>query len=441
MKVEDEVRLQAKLSLDTSEAERDLEKLGSKGTPLKVSIPKDQKIELPKESMKEVKKLFSDDKGLKNMSRILRGASGGVRGLTSALGSIAVPLGIVSGIVILISRLLRGTDTGKQISRSLTHIVDTIRDGLAPALAVVGEIFDALADVFEELRPVMREIGVQLANGLIIVLDLVKALKPLISLLSDLLVLSYQFFGMSGLSREAILSKTSTTATKLTGIRSSLDTWETVGIEDTLKDISESSNSIAEDVGNSIDGVTSSLSSINETLSSWSGWASSFYHAFDPIFDPLKKWLFQRDPDEPTFGEATKDFVEGIKEGTKEFGQNFKEKVVQPIKGLFSYLGSKIKHAVKRDFGFADGGTLDIGAQVWAMNEPGNPEFIFNAGGHDTVINKQILSDALYDALVRAGKGGKQELEVKVAPGTPSGPRELAQWLLPSLRFLIARGG
>ena len=86
-----------------------------------------------------------------------------------------------------------------------------------------------------------------------------------------------------------------------------------------------------------------------------------------------------------------------------------------------------------------DGGTLGRGAQIWAMNEKGNPEFIFNAGGHDTVINADILTNAMYNALMRANADKPQVLEVSVKEGMAAGPRELAQMLLPSLQFLIKR--
>ena len=87
---------------------------------------------------------------------------------------------------------------------------------------------------------------------------------------------------------------------------------------------------------------------------------------------------------------------------------------------------------------WADGGTLDIGAQIWGMNEKGNPEFLFNAGGHDTVINAEILEDAMYRAAVKADKqSGARELKVSIKEGTPAGPRELVQWILPTLKFSL----
>ena len=84
---------------------------------------------------------------------------------------------------------------------------------------------------------------------------------------------------------------------------------------------------------------------------------------------------------------------------------------------------------------------MQTGTQIWGMNEQGNPEFMFNAGGRDTVVNADILAEAVYSGVVRAisGKQTTQRIEVGVKEGTPAGPRELAQWLLPSLKFALGR--
>lgn len=100
-------------------------------------------------------------------------------------------------------------------------------------------------------------------------------------------------------------------------------------------------------------------------------------------------------------------------------------------------VGDFLAGVVGKGWLWADGGTLGIGAQMWGMNEQGNPEFLFNAGGHDTVINKEILSDAMYNALVRANGSKNLHLEVSVKPGTPAGPKEIVQMLLPSLKFAL----
>ena len=85
----------------------------------------------------------------------------------------------------------------------------------------------------------------------------------------------------------------------------------------------------------------------------------------------------------------------------------------------------------------ADGGTLGQGAQIWGMNEQGNPEFLFNAGGHDTVINADILAEAVASGVKRAQGSGFSRIEVSVKEGVSAGPRELAQWLLPALKFSL----
>lgn len=52
--------------------------------------------------------------------------------------------------------------------------------------------------------------------------------------------------------------------------------------------------------------------------------------------------------------------------------------------------------------GYANGGSLDLGTQVWGMNEKGNPEFMFNAGGYDSVINADILERAIANGTASA---------------------------------------
>ena len=68
---------------------------------------------------------------------------------------------------------------------------------------------------------------------------------------------------------------------------------------------------------------------------------------------------------------------------------------------------------------FYDGGSLDMGTQIWGMNEKGNPEFMFNAGGYDSVINADILEKAIArgteSAIISSGllASSNQELIIK----------------------------
>jgi hypothetical protein len=62
---------------------------------------------------------------------------------------------------------------------------------------------------------------------------------------------------------------------------------------------------------------------------------------------------------------------------------------------------------------------------------------LFNGGGHDTVINSEILADAMYKAMMKANSNQPKTLEVSIKDGIAAGPRELAQMLLPSLKFLL----
>lgn len=76
-------------------------------------------------------------------------------------------------------------------------------------------------------------------------------------------------------------------------------------------------------------------------------------------------------------------------------------------------------NAMTSVMGYADGGSLDLGTQIWGMNEKGNPEFMFNAGGYDSVINADILEKAIAkgtaSAIISSGllESSNQELVIK----------------------------
>ena len=125
----------------------------------------------------------------------------------------------------------------------------------------------------------------------------------------------------------------------------------------------------------------------------------------------------------------------------KEAAKAVAKSVKDAAKTAWDIVSESVSRFGMRIFGHAQGGTLQTGAQIWGMNEQGNPEFMFNAGGRDTVVNADILAEAVYNGVVRAisGRQTTQRIEVGVKEGAPAGPRELAQWLLPSLKFALGR--
>lgn len=203
-------------------------------------------------------------------------------------------------------------------------------------------------------------------------------------------------------------------------------------IETTASDVWSSTESWARDAWSSAKSWASDAFSTVETLATnvWDSikttandvWWEVAYAA-ESVWDGVKDTASTVWQELANAASAIGNFASNVWEGVKDAAGN----VGSSISGFFS----KLKF-------WDSGGTLDAGAQIWGMNEKGNPEFLFNAGGHDSVINADILSDAVYAAMVKAGgtsKGGK--LEVSVKEGVQAGPRELVQWLLPSLKFLL----
>ena len=469
---DDGVQLTAKLVLDTRDAEKQLSGMSAK--PQAVTLPKGTEIELPKETTKSLKGLFTGDKGLKDIGNIARGATGGIQGMLSSLSSLtsvgsmaAAAIGAVAAVVMMIVKLLQGTDTWEYMVASVQSLVDMLREGLAPALALIGEVVVSVIDLVKPLMPLVKAIANGLASILTPIVYVVKLLQPLMDLIGKLLELSSAISGvvndtLMGIMNslmQIILELTSsalepllwaldkaieffekletkiqdfitnltkgaikfdrktlaaTTGSKQEKIRTSLDTWQTTGGETAAEKQARLAAEATEDAAESARVVKNLLKDASAKIAEWGA---------------KLRDLFSRD----TLKDAAKGFKENVQESSKGFLKGAKWIGEAITKGVMKAFGK-----TGRFLGFADGGTID-GAQVWGMNEIGNPEFIFNAGGHDTVINKDILAEAMYEALRRSKNEGKQTIEVAVKDGTPVGARELANMLLPSLKFLLAR--
>lgn len=298
-------------------------------------------------------------------------------------------------------------------------------------------------------------------------------------------------------------SLTTTNATKAESIKSSLDVWETTGGETPAErsarlaaEAADSAAMAAENTYWSSQGLGSSLSGIGDTIGrlgdSLGNLVSTTAQAAGQLALDVGTALgnLSLDVSESigtvvkSIGTGLGNIAEGVGEGLSDIASGLGQMSAQIAEGLGSLVkgvgeglgslvsgvGSGIGSAAKgigegigevakgigngiatifgKGWLWKDGGTLplfagggSIGAQIWGMNERGNPEFLFNAGGHDTVINSEILEDAMYNAQLRANAvSGAGKLEVGIKEGTPAGPRELAQWLLPSLKFLLKGG-
>ena len=559
----DNIEITAKLKLDTSEAEAKIAGLDTKkaGGVAKVALPKDTKIELPKEATEGLKEVFSGPNGLRNIGKVAKSATGGFNSLGGSLAEVAGKAPKVAGIITLIIalisaiiKLMTGTDTWKAVVEMWTKLMNSIKKILAPNLALIGEalmqvigivekflpllkiaadLFDlsiepligfvnALKPVFELigriLTPIQRLVQVLADIGLDVIYYLTSMLADVIEFLITLLEPLIRLFEaivqaitnlFEGL-RDALgftgrKTQASTKGQQAGNYKTSLDTWETTGdrvtkgeeeIIGAIDDLNNNSgqqadktNSLLGEFGGIVSAIKSFLEpaiSIIKTVIEFikpiiGNLVENFKKFLGPILTVIQSVLKFIEPIigfigsviswindnilSPLLNLITKlisfvtDFFMNIvnaigdalgnifrglsassssgfggglftSEGRWGDGYNFGDvtgSVVDFVAGLFG-----------KGWLWADGGTLDVGAQIWGMNEQGNPEFLFNAGGHDTVINSEILENAMYRAVKRAGGMGGR-IEVSVKESAPSGPRELAQWLLPSLKFALKK--
>lgn len=409
----EEVELQAKLKLDTSDATRQLKGVAKEADKAGTSA---DGIKLPDDVTSGLKNLFSGEKGLGNLTKVAAGAAGGIKGLgnalagvTSVLGKAGGLIGLILAIVGLVVKMMQGTDTWEKLSDTLGEITDTIQESLAPTLALIGELFiQTLGVIMPLIEPVMNALNENLKPVLTILVKIVKALKPVTELFSSLWnaieglkkrvqdFITMITFGLVTFDQTVA----STTGLKQQNFKTSLDVWETSGEAAQIEKLAQLQQETAEDSWNKIVGISKDA-------------CEEIVELFEIAIGKVKPKVL-------------------ISPGVAKGGGN--QFMYESMTGYAS--GSFQKIPLHKE-----GGTIRNGAQVWGMNESGNPEFIFNAGGRDTVVNADILAEAVYKGVVRAvsGRQTTQRIEVGVREGTPAGPRELAQWLLPSLKFALGR--
>ena len=505
----EDVQLTAKLSLDTTDAERKLSSIGKdvKSSKVQVELPKDTAIQLPKDATDSLNNVFKGPKGLLGISRILTGATRGINGLLGSIQGVVQQLtdpkvgGVIALIIALVSMLVKlvaQTDTYEKLSKAFKEVMNSLSEAMKPLISTIGEeilpLINSLATLLEPFVGILSSIVavvqapvVFLANLLGKILDLIsELLRPIsdlfsifsdisISVVSSLVDLLDEFFSifepfidLIHLLSEAIVlaaksiksflsvisfglidfdkSYSTTGGSKASGYTSSLDVWET-STTDALASASESlddSASTWEELGEKFTQWFSNLSDlwdnfvkmaakawddiVNIATLSWNAIWSVLSSAFSNLFNDIVSFFSNMFS---SFTSTVKGFGGGLFTSEGRWGDGYQ------FGDIAGSVWDFLTGLVGKGWLWADGGTLDLGAQIWGMNEKGNPEFMFNAGGHDTVINKDILSDAMYQALVKANNRGVNSIEVSVKPGTPSGPKELVQMILPSLKFAL----
>ena len=519
---EDKIELTAKLKLDTTDAEKQLENLSVKtkvkSTETKATQPK--KIKLDDEAANSLKGLFTGDKGLENIGKLAKSATGGINGMTSGMEGLAQGatklagvLGIVAAVVSLVVKLFQGTDSWNQIQQALAGTLNTLREMMSGILSITADLISTLLQIVKDILPILQPVLDQIAFALKIVTLVLQILEPIIKAIGEAFTAVYDIFkgflkDVTGIDMGAITG--TTTGTVQADYNSSLDTWETSGsivvenkqLEEQketnkrLGFLGELINGIGEFIGgvlsalkpflepilNVIKGILEFLKPIFITLGNVV--KSIFSNILEPLFNNVLKPLYENVL-KPLYENIMKpifDFVSQIFDFVSGFFTNLWKGLEEGLSLIWKVTKDTAKNvfsgfSASKDLGFGaglftskgrwgngyqfgdltgsaldftlglfgkgwlwdDGGTLDIGAQVWGMNEKGNPEFLFNAGGHDTVINADILEDAMYQAQVRANSNRSGKLEVSLKEGTPAGPRELVNWILPSLKFQLGK--
>lgn len=385
---------------------------------------------------------------------------------------LAPALAALGDVIIIIADMLRMLlpilePVGKLIGQALAS-VGMILKILSPVVALISklvEVFNSLFSVFNDtLFGIVQSI-------MYLIIELVdSAIRPLIEMLNPLIA----FF-------ETIKQKIQDFITTITGglitfdraiastsamrgdYKSSLDTWETTsaggvptageqliadkvaegsaanvglfaGLRNFLQNIADAFSPIIYAIQSVLQTVLPPLAdAITAVMNVVASVLNTLASTFNGIAGVMKSIL---EAIQAAFGTLI-GTINAIKTGINKYVIGPINSALSGIKNI-SILGAKPFNFINLIQTFQDGGTLDIGAQLWGMNEQGNPEFLFNAGGHTSVINADILEEAMYNAQVRASQAGsKQKMEVSVKPGTPAGPRELVQWILPSLKFSL----
>ena len=470
----------AELKLATDNAKEALKQFAAEasGTEVQVKAKPDEK------SLKGFADAFSgkgstSSKGATAVEQALKGITGGMNGLMGALKSLGGALGTVAIAITAVLLLMQGTDTLQAMMESLSNVFDTVQEALAPVIALLGDIFIPILDLVSRLlkpiaevlagvlAPVLEavalvvDIVIQLLEPFMVVLEgiakvlspilellrifliplmilqsVLQALEPITRLLADafqLLADMIDFlvgwlFDLLGLSRNVDTITTGTKKAK--GTNSALDSWYTSTDEQVAKNTGQTVSELEK--------VIDELRSQGLTEGEIKDKLGELYGLTEQQVDALLKQIDDAKRPSGLLGgiNADKDlgFGGGLFTDKGRWGDGWQW---GDVTGSVVDFGLGL---VGKGWLWEKGGTLPtykdsgtIGAQIWGMNEAGNPEFLFNSGGYDSVINANALEDAMYNALKRANKG-KDVIELKVN-GAGADARQLVRWLMPALKL------
>lgn len=435
--------IHAELKLDTDTAKKQLQEFASKTnkTPVKLNAAPNDK------SIKKFTEAFSGGKGVKAIEDTYKGIAGGVDGLFNALKGFSASLGPVAIGLSAVLLLMKGTDTMAETSKALTNIMDKLQEAMAPTVALIGDILipvlDAIALV---IKPLARIIDAQLRPALTAIAYVIDFLEPIVNALAQALnwladVMQNMvgwILGALGMNRT-----TATTGMKKSGTNSALDTWSISKDEQIAKNTSQTTSevkNVVQELKNNgateqeivaklqdLYGITQSQAQdlIKELETDNRNFMDKAVDAYTDAFDRAIVSSFTAD--------KSKGFGGGVFTSQGRWGDGYQ---FGDIAGTVNDVALGL---VGKGWLWEKGGTLPrfdnggtVGAQIWGMSEAGNPEFLFNSGGYNSVINANALEDAMYNALKRAGAGTKTA-ELKITG--QSDARQIVRWLLPALKL------
>lgn len=420
----------------------------------------------------------------------IQGAIGGITQLTSKMGAWG---GVIAAVLAVLAILFKDTDTMAAMTRSFNSILANLKHELAPVIAILGDIlipaFDLLARLMKPVGQIITAALAPALEGIMLLVDIImlllepflvmlegftKILAPLANLLRIFLLPLFMLqgaleklnpmleqlasaFDAIGKAVEDLVNwilslfgipplETSTSG-EVGSTNSRFDAWDTTNatqvVADNTGEIAETSSKILsalENVSNAIKGTGLTIKQIFDPLFNWiDNFFPDFKAAFSELFAPIKE--AKRKVLENIFSSLTDKEIGVANDLFNEEGRWGDGYQLGDILGTLSDLGSLLigkgwiwgKKKPEPIYYLESGGT--IGAQVWAMSESGNPEFLFNSGGYDSVINANALENAMYSALVRAGAGNSpQKIEVTARQGSV---RTFVQTILPELIFQL----
>lgn len=406
----EQITLEAKLKLDTSEAEQKLDQMSTK-QPMEVALPKDTKIKLPKDTTKGLKDIVSSDKGLKGLGRVAKSAMGGVQGLLNGLQGVSSTLtkgggliGLIIAIISLLVKLAQGTDTWKKMTQTFQEIWDAVGEALASNIALIGESLMQTMEILKEFLPLLDICAMLFDLTVTPLVELLFCLKPLFELIGGIVEVVATFVDLIGGTLLGIMNSLFSIFNDLVGKA----LQPVIRVLDKVVDAFEWLKGKIQEF---VTFITLGAIQFDNSIATTTGKKVGNYKT------SLDVWQTSGDKVSAD-GKAIKGSVESAAEGVQFILQEIADNMrilVSDLTSLGDYNADLTDKPWRRDM---------------AVNYPYSSDNPLVRG----VIDNGAISGL---ATGQQTQSTKQELLISVDKSSPAGPRELAQWVLPSLKFAL----